>query len=147
MPTTRTLDAEDISVLPLVDIETLKGGSTAFVIEAAVGMRLGKMRPVGYDNVATFFRTEHGRTTPAHNVWLVAEAELARKLPDMEKDFPDAERLATYIFDHLKQDHPALLATIKQRLSEENWSMDAAAKTQESAGEVFQRLFPKVIEG
>lgn len=110
--------------LPTVDIEKLKGGSTVTCLEAALAIQVGKLMPFGYDQVANFFRTEHGRTTPAHNVWFMVEAEVAKRTDDLSKEFPHTRRLAQYIIIHMQQANQNIVSSIMQRVSRRDYTFN-----------------------
>jgi hypothetical protein len=63
-----SLEKLDIPNPEKIDIKNLKSGSDVLILEASVAMQVGKIAPIGYDQVSKFFHTEHGRTTPSHNV-------------------------------------------------------------------------------
>lgn len=110
--------------LPKVSIDQLKNGSTVMCLEAGLAIQVGKLAPVGYEQVADFFRNEHGRTTPAHNAWFFVEAEIAGRLDDLRREFPEVERLTSYIVDVMQRDHPRDVDAIKSRVSRPDYSFE-----------------------
>lgn len=127
--------------LPTVDIEELKSGFTVMNLEAALAMQVGKLAPVGYEVVADFFRNEHERTTPAHNLWFMVEANIAGKQEDLQRDFPDVPRLAKYIVDHMTQNNQVDINAIKQRVSRPDYSFEGIRQIQGDVRIIFEALF------
>ncbi|HLB60354.1 MAG TPA: hypothetical protein VJL83_02005 [Patescibacteria group bacterium] len=137
----------DVEARPPIDgftIADIKGGSTVMSLEMAAGIRLGKIKPAGYDEAAKFFRTEYENTTNAHCVWLAAEAETAGKYEEMRREFPDVPDRLSKILNHLAKNSPGVLIEINNRLQREDYSIEELKKFTAMAGDLAKRLLGNI---
>ena len=137
------LESREQGPLETISIESIESGSTVLVLESAIAMKVGKLKPTGYGNVANFFRNEHGRTTPAHNAWLLMEALIAGRLDEAKQEFPDAERLAKLIVSDMEKNHKGTVNTIVKRIQRPDWTIQHALQDQVDAVKIFNTLFNK----
>lgn len=123
--------------------DELRDGSPLMKVEAAVGIQVGKIEPVGYDKVASFFKTNSEETTGAHCIWFLAEAEKAGRLDDLERDFPDVRTRAQKALNRMKERNPSGLAGIITRVREPDYSVQRIREMQALAASVFDSLIPR----
>jgi hypothetical protein len=111
-----------------LSVDDLKDASTTKCLEAAVAIQVDKTSPVGYEEVSDFFRNEYDDITDAHCVWLLAEAEKAGKVEDMEKEFPDMRRRADRLVEYMKKQHPRIVSAIIDKVSKSGYSVSGLKK-------------------
>ncbi len=136
-------DAEKPEGLRLT-AEELINGSTVMNLEAALAIDAGKVAPVGYEQVAAFFRTAYGETRDANCVWLLAEARAAGTLDEMRNEFPDVERRAENIVTHMELEHPNTLLAMSERVSADVYSFDKIRNIQQAVASVAKLLLGNI---
>jgi hypothetical protein len=103
---------------PHVNGDELRWEPTALLLEAALAIQIGKLAPVGYSYIANIIRNESWMTNPAHNVWLLAEAQRAGRVEEMQRNFPDAAESAHHIIEFMKKDDPKEMDEILKKVSQ-----------------------------
>lgn len=124
-------------------IGELWDGSALMKVEAAVGIQVGKIEPVGYDQVVDLFRTKDEEITGAHCIWFLAEAEKAGRMDDLERDFPDVRTRAQKALNRMKERNPSGLAGIITRVREPDYSVQRIREMQALAESVLDRIIPR----